>query len=285
MWVDESGFYAVLLGSRKPQCASFQRWVLQEVLPSIRRSGAYVSLGSRVAEASPALLEISRSSGGAQSAQLQRIGTPVDDGQRQSIALEGGPLYVSEFLREMPEIIPMQPTTAQDSSSSLLRATAPEFIPRCMQPRRLKTPLKLNVLVLAVPGLTEGMSFNFYYDALRRNERITVLNLRTRIAQYIHPLMHISVFNAHFAVMVHRKDSVATLPTSGRVFLAADDHLEVRLRLFGHGKSTLDDSETSGFLDYGESVHAPAPSTSSASSSSAQVVPVQAEAPVQAAGS
>jgi hypothetical protein len=146
MWVDESGFYAVLLGSRKPQCASFQRWVLQEVLPSIRRCGAYVSPGSRVAEVSPALLEalmqiidaavaaavgsavaaavgsaaasaasaavaqvqqqhdvleISRSSGGAQSAQLQRIGTPVDDGQRQLIALEGGPLYVSEFLREM----------------------------------------------------------------------------------------------------------------------------------------------------------------------------------------
>jgi hypothetical protein len=42
MWVDESGFYAMLLGSRKPQCVTFQRWVLQEVLPSIRRSGAYV---------------------------------------------------------------------------------------------------------------------------------------------------------------------------------------------------------------------------------------------------
>ena len=42
IWVNESGFYAMLLGSRKPQCVTFQRWVLQEVLPSIRRSGAYV---------------------------------------------------------------------------------------------------------------------------------------------------------------------------------------------------------------------------------------------------
>jgi prophage antirepressor-like protein len=46
LWVDESGFYAMLLGSRNPQCALFQRWVLQEVLPSIRRSGSYHALGS-----------------------------------------------------------------------------------------------------------------------------------------------------------------------------------------------------------------------------------------------
>ena len=139
IWVNESGFYAMLLGSRKPQCASFQRWVLQEVLPSIRRSGGYhangggsnsqalqeaavameLRLSAAVADAATAaataavaaavaqvqrqhgVLEISRSSGGAQSAQLQLLGTPVDDGQLRLIAIEGGPLYVSEFLREM----------------------------------------------------------------------------------------------------------------------------------------------------------------------------------------
>ena len=41
IWVNESGFYAMVLGSRKPHCVAFQRWVLHEVLPSIRRHGSY----------------------------------------------------------------------------------------------------------------------------------------------------------------------------------------------------------------------------------------------------
>jgi len=41
IWVNESGFYAMVLGSRKPHCVAFQRWVLHDVLPSIRRQGSY----------------------------------------------------------------------------------------------------------------------------------------------------------------------------------------------------------------------------------------------------
>jgi prophage antirepressor-like protein len=41
IWVNESGFYSMVLGSRKPHCVAFQRWVMQEVLPSIRRTGQY----------------------------------------------------------------------------------------------------------------------------------------------------------------------------------------------------------------------------------------------------
>ena len=44
IWVNESGFYAMVLGSRKPHCVTFQRWVLHVVLPSIRRTGSYLSL-------------------------------------------------------------------------------------------------------------------------------------------------------------------------------------------------------------------------------------------------
>ena len=39
--MNESGFYAMVLGSRKPHCVVFQRWVLHDVLPSIRRTGHY----------------------------------------------------------------------------------------------------------------------------------------------------------------------------------------------------------------------------------------------------
>ena len=41
IWVNDSGFYSMVLGSRKPHCVAFQRWVMQEVLPSIRCTGQY----------------------------------------------------------------------------------------------------------------------------------------------------------------------------------------------------------------------------------------------------
>ena len=39
--LNESGLYSLILSSRKPKAKSFKRWVTHEVLPSIRRTGAY----------------------------------------------------------------------------------------------------------------------------------------------------------------------------------------------------------------------------------------------------
>lgn len=39
--VNESGLYAVILRSDKPEAKKFKRWVTHEVLPSIRQTGAY----------------------------------------------------------------------------------------------------------------------------------------------------------------------------------------------------------------------------------------------------
>lgn len=41
--VSESGFYRLVLRSRKPVAKEFQRWVTHEVLPSIRRHGGYMA--------------------------------------------------------------------------------------------------------------------------------------------------------------------------------------------------------------------------------------------------
>jgi hypothetical protein len=128
IWVNESGFYSMLLGSRNPQCVRFQRWVLDEVLPSIRRTGSYLAPGQssdqslrdwlterldaleRRVDASVLIsqfqqqhgvLEISRSRVSFLSQQLLKIGTPVDDTQLPVVAAEGGPLHVSVFLQEM----------------------------------------------------------------------------------------------------------------------------------------------------------------------------------------
>lgn len=39
--VSEAGLFSLILGSRKPEARAFKRWVTHEVLPSIRRTGAY----------------------------------------------------------------------------------------------------------------------------------------------------------------------------------------------------------------------------------------------------
>ncbi len=41
--VNEPGLYSLILGSRKPEAKAFKRWITHEVIPSIRKHGAYVS--------------------------------------------------------------------------------------------------------------------------------------------------------------------------------------------------------------------------------------------------
>ena len=52
--VNESGLYAVILRSDKPQAKPFRKWVTSEVLPSIRKHGSY-SVQSQFADLSPQL--------------------------------------------------------------------------------------------------------------------------------------------------------------------------------------------------------------------------------------
>lgn len=44
-FVNESGLYALIFGSKMPQAKEFKRWVTSEVLPSIRKRGAYITPG------------------------------------------------------------------------------------------------------------------------------------------------------------------------------------------------------------------------------------------------
>lgn len=41
--VNEPGLYVLVLSSRKPEAKAFKRWVTHEVLPALRRDGAYVA--------------------------------------------------------------------------------------------------------------------------------------------------------------------------------------------------------------------------------------------------
>lgn len=41
--INESGLYSLIMGSRKPEAKKFKRWVTGEVLPTIRKHGAYMT--------------------------------------------------------------------------------------------------------------------------------------------------------------------------------------------------------------------------------------------------
>jgi len=51
--VNESGLFNLVLGSRKPEAKRFKRWVIHEVLPSIRKTGSYAVPGSVAALPAP----------------------------------------------------------------------------------------------------------------------------------------------------------------------------------------------------------------------------------------
>ncbi|MCE1237990.1 MAG: BRO family protein [Hyphomicrobiales bacterium] len=40
--ISEGGLYALIMGSKLPQAREFRRWVLDTVLPSIRKNGGYL---------------------------------------------------------------------------------------------------------------------------------------------------------------------------------------------------------------------------------------------------
>ena len=51
--INEAGLYSAILKSRKPEAKRFKRWVTHEVLPSIRKTGSYMSAGSMTALTTP----------------------------------------------------------------------------------------------------------------------------------------------------------------------------------------------------------------------------------------
>ena len=48
--VNESGLYHLIFQSRKPEAKKFRKWVTSEVLPSIRKTGRYETMKSRMAD-------------------------------------------------------------------------------------------------------------------------------------------------------------------------------------------------------------------------------------------
>ena len=56
--INESGLYSLVLCSKLPQAKVFKHWVTAEVLPSIRRHGAYATVPTLGGRASPSTLTV-----------------------------------------------------------------------------------------------------------------------------------------------------------------------------------------------------------------------------------
>lgn len=54
--VNESGLYSLIFGSKKPAAKSFKRWVTSDVLPAIRKTGAYTPHNTAPVAPVPAVL-------------------------------------------------------------------------------------------------------------------------------------------------------------------------------------------------------------------------------------
>jgi hypothetical protein len=55
LYVTESGFYHLVFGSRRDEAKEFRRWVTEDILPTLRRTGTYTTPGAAQPSPSPHL--------------------------------------------------------------------------------------------------------------------------------------------------------------------------------------------------------------------------------------
>jgi prophage antirepressor-like protein len=60
LFVSEPGLYSLVFRSRKPEAKAFKRWVTHEILPAIRKHGAYLS-SAKVEEVFSAISDLAKS--------------------------------------------------------------------------------------------------------------------------------------------------------------------------------------------------------------------------------
>lgn len=111
--VNESGLYALILRSKKPQARAFRKWVTSEVLPAIRKTGGY-SIGGDPAAIAEA--EVERFT-----VQLERLGLPRPG------AVKAAKDIVRARLREMKRYLTYQPVNGERGPKSLDHANRTSF--------------------------------------------------------------------------------------------------------------------------------------------------------------
>lgn len=101
--INESGLYAVILRSDKPQAKPFRKWVTSEVLPSIRKTGSYQA--SPTDELRQKNVQIREQNAKIRTAQLlYKIADKTDTDYKQVLHARITHLLTGEYLLPLPEV-------------------------------------------------------------------------------------------------------------------------------------------------------------------------------------
>jgi prophage antirepressor-like protein len=102
--VTESGLYALIFQSRKPEAKAFRKWVTSEVLPALRRDGSYTLAGKLPFVA----IRVQQAKLKLRAAQLRENARYLDQRSVSVAALPGGVPILNWVIENRPELNPKQ---------------------------------------------------------------------------------------------------------------------------------------------------------------------------------
>ena len=101
--INESGLYSVILRSDKPQAKPFRKWVTSEVLPTIRKTGTYMS--NSVDDYKARTLAVKEQNAKIRTAQLMyKIADSTDTKYKQVLQARITQLLTGEYLLPLPQV-------------------------------------------------------------------------------------------------------------------------------------------------------------------------------------
>lgn len=103
--VNEAGLYSVILRSDKPQAKAFKRWVTHDVLPTIRRTGAYRAPEGAMTDYQQMMARTRQENVAIRKAQiLNKIAAEYDGTYKQVLQAHATKELTGEFLLPLPRL-------------------------------------------------------------------------------------------------------------------------------------------------------------------------------------
>lgn len=164
--VNESGLYALILRSKKPQARAFRKWVTSEVLPTIRKTGGYSVGGDPVEIVKVELDRFTK--------RLINIGVPEVPAIRAAkSALRSKLTAMKQYLADQPVNGERGPQSLpHDNRTSFVRQFKPEEILALLTEPMFPTQLK--IIAMRETGMSRS-SFQRLLAQLRADGKVRYL--------------------------------------------------------------------------------------------------------------
>lgn len=151
--VNESGLYALIFKSRKPDAKRFKKWVTSEVLPAIRKTGRYEDREAKMPTLMDELIGMSELS--VIKGLIRDKSKAVPAAKRQSFALTMHNRLHTRFNVPRTELIPAGQFESACNFIAAYNVLEGEFIAK--EPPQLQLPLNIHYPIEALAALREGM--------------------------------------------------------------------------------------------------------------------------------